>query len=68
MMQQITQMPRIIPSNCKPIPTLESTTPATRNPGVTVELETGVVSGGGREENQTATLGWSTRYGDSIWN
>ena len=54
-------MPRTIPSNCKPIPTLESTTPAVRNPGVTVELETGVVSGGGREENQTATLCCSTR-------
>ena len=32
-----------------PRPTLESTTPAVYSPGVTVELKTGVVSGGGRE-------------------
>ena len=32
-----------------PRPTLESTTPAVRSPGVTVELEPGGVSGGGRE-------------------
>ena len=32
-----------------PIPTLESTTPAVRTPGVTVELEPSGVSGGGRE-------------------
>ena len=35
--------------NGTPRPTLESTTPAVYNPGVTVELEPGVVSGGGRE-------------------
>ena len=32
--------------NGKPRPTLESTTPAVRTPGVTVELEPGGVSGG----------------------
>ena len=30
-------------------PTLESTTPAVRNPGATVELEPGGVSSGGRK-------------------
>ena len=35
--------------NRKLTPTLESTTPAVRNPGVTVELEPGGVSGGERE-------------------
>ena len=32
-----------------PKPTLESTTPAVRTPGVTVELEPGGVCGSGRE-------------------
>ena len=32
-----------------PRPTLESTTPVVRSPGVTVELEPGGVSGSGRE-------------------
>ena len=32
-----------------PKPTLESTTPAVRSPGVTVELEPSGVSGGARE-------------------
>ena len=35
--------------NGTPRPRLEITTPAVRNPGVTVELEPGGVSGGGRE-------------------
>ena len=35
--------------NGKLTPTLESTTPAACSPGVTVELEPGGVSGGGRE-------------------
>lgn len=39
-----------------PRPKLESTTAAVRNPGVTVEIEPGWVSGGGREESQTARL------------
>ena len=45
-----------ITRNGMPIPTLEITTAAIRNPGVTVELEPGGVSGGGREESQTARL------------
>ena len=45
-----------------PRPTLESTTPAVRNPGVTVELEPGGVSGGGREiRNKVKLLGYSYR-------
>ena len=45
-----------------PRPTLESTTPAIRNPGVTVELEPGGVSGGGREiRNKVKLLGYSYR-------
>ena len=35
--------------NGTPRPTLESTTAAVCNPGVTAELEPGGVSGGGRE-------------------
>ena len=42
--------------NSKPRPRLEITTAAVRNPGVTVELEPGGVSGSGREESQTARL------------
>ena len=36
-----------------PTPTPENTTPAVRNPGVTVELEPGEVSGGGREDRKS---------------
>ena len=39
--------------NSKPTPRLESTTPAVRTSGATVELEPGCVSGSGREESQT---------------
>ena len=42
--------------NDTPRPTLEITTPAVRNPGVTVELVPGGVSGSGGEETQTAWL------------
>ena len=42
--------------NVAPRPRLESTTPAVRNPGVTVELVPGGVSGSGGEETQTAWL------------
>ena len=43
-----------------PTPRLESTTPAVRNPGITVELEPGGVSGAwlkrNQKESQTARL------------
>ena len=39
-----------------PTPTPENTTPAVRNPGVTVELEPGEVSGGGREVRKKVKL------------
>ena len=39
--------------NGKPTPRLESTTAAVRNPGV---IEPGGMSGGGREQGQTARL------------
>ena len=42
--------------NGKPRPRLAITTPAGRTPGVTVELAPGGVSGGGREESQSARL------------
>ena len=41
-------------------PRLESTTAAVRNPGVTVELEPGGVSGGGRDiRKKVKLLGYS---------
>lgn len=40
--------------NCTAIPTLEITTPAVRNPGVTVELEPGVSVG---ERKNTKSTG-----------
>ena len=39
-----------------PTPRPENTTPAVRNPGVTVELEPGEVSGGGREDRKKVKL------------
>ena len=45
--------------NAEPTPTLEITSPAVLNPGVTVELVPGVVSCGGREikeESQNVRL------------
>ena len=42
--------------NDEPRPTLEITTAAVRNPGVTVELEPGEVSGGGREIRRKVKL------------
>ena len=43
--------------NGTPRPTLEITTPAVRNPGVTVELEPGGVGGGGNQK--VKLLGYS---------
>ena len=39
-----------------PMPRLEITTPAVFNPGATVKLEPGGMSGGGRQISQTARL------------
>ena len=48
-MQANKQMNMTSATNGIPRPTLESITPAVSTPGVTVELEPGGVSGGGRE-------------------
>ena len=51
-MAQATQTIVTHTKNGKPRPTLEITTPAVYNPGVTVELEPGV-RGGGRKNTAT---------------
>ena len=48
--------------NDAPTPRLEITTPAVHNPGVTVELEAGGVSGG-RKEN---TMSWSHSHDNTF--
>ena len=48
-MKHTQQLLRTHRRNGTPIPTLENTTAAVCNPGVTVELEPSGVSGGGRE-------------------
>ena len=56
MAQQNEEMNRTSTRNDLPRPTLEITTAAVRNPGVTAELEPGEVSGGGRETRKKVKL------------
>ena len=55
MLQQPTQINMSTTRNGKPRPRLEITTPAVRNPGVTVELEPDSVScGAGRKDGKSS--------------